>query len=269
MTDKSPEGSFLGLRHAVANVGDFSLGFWTGRGRRKVGRHGHDDAHFMFLLSGNLQTSATPASSSFRTPLAFYPAATIHDDQMAGGIGAFLSISVSHELTRFNGAKKLPSDAVLLGATRPQMTARKIVRKLTVNATLSPSELEAHCLDLVSHLWSSSPENTATSWLRRAHEALSDPSVEPPSMQKLSRSLGVHPVHLTRSFRKVYGSTPAAYAREVRLSAAANLLAGGKCSISEVAAQYGFADHSHLTKSLRRAYGVTPSFLRAETTPAR
>lgn len=69
----------------------------------------------------------------------------------------------------------------------------------------------------------------------------------------------MHPVHLTRTFRRFFGCTPGEYLRERRLEKAASLLAGSRLPLSEVALESGFADQSHLAKAFKRAYGVTPS----------
>ena len=267
MSERPAATSFLGLRHAAAKAGDFSLGFWSGRGRRKVKRHAHDDAHFIFMISGELLTGATRTTSAFRTQLVYYPAQTFHEDQMVGGIGAFVSISVGAELTLGEGRRALPVNASLLGDAKVQIAARSIAHALATGSAHGACDLEALSLELTAHLWDGRDDDHVTPWLSRACEALSDPFAAQPSIAALSRTLGVHPVHLTRSFRRAYGMTPAAYAKAVRLSAAAQLMTERSHNIAAVAALCGFADHAHLTNSFKRAYGVSPSFVRKHTAP--
>jgi AraC-like DNA-binding protein len=63
--------------------------------------------------------------------------------------------------------------------------------------------------------------------------------------------------HLMRSFCKEFGLPPHAYASQVRLIAAKQLLATGQ-KPAEAAAAVGLYDQSHLNRLFKRAYGITP-----------
>jgi AraC-like DNA-binding protein len=79
----------------------------------------------------------------------------------------------------------------------------------------------------------------------------------------IARRLGVSPFHLCRVFRRVTGVTLHAYRTSLRQRMALESLAADSCSVSRVAADFGFATHSHLTSTLRRGLGLTPTALRA------
>ncbi len=65
-----------------------------------------------------------------------------------------------------------------------------------------------------------------------------------------------------RAFRAVYGMAPSDYQRLLRLRTARRLIAQGR-SLSEAAAEAGFADQSHLTRWFVRCYGISPGDYRA------
>ncbi|KAB8186179.1 helix-turn-helix domain-containing protein [Microbispora catharanthi] len=65
-----------------------------------------------------------------------------------------------------------------------------------------------------------------------------------------------------RAFRAVYGMAPSDYQRLLRLRTARRLIAQGR-SLSETAAEAGFADQSHLTRWFVRCYGISPGDYRA------
>ena len=67
-----------------------------------------------------------------------------------------------------------------------------------------------------------------------------------------------------RSFRRHFKVTPMKYVNQVRLDAAARLLAEGDQSIASIAQATGFYDHSYFTKQFRAAKGMSPSAYRKQ-----
>jgi AraC family transcriptional regulator len=95
-------------------------------------------------------------------------------------------------------------------------------------------------------------------WLRDVHDLLQERVPDQTTLTDLAAAVGVHPVHLARTFRREYGMTVAQYARSLRLDWAAERLTAGDCTLAAVAAEAGFADQSHFTRAFRDHVGVTP-----------
>lgn len=74
----------------------------------------------------------------------------------------------------------------------------------------------------------------------------------------LARQLGVSRRTLERRFAADLGMTPAEAGRRMRLSQARALLERGQRSVTDIAAETGFADVSHLIRVFREAEGITP-----------
>jgi AraC-like DNA-binding protein len=79
---------------------------------------------------------------------------------------------------------------------------------------------------------------------------------------QLAAAAGCSRFALHRAFTATHGMTPADYQRQLRLRAARKQIAAGH-SISEAAAEAGFADQSHLTRWFGRYYGITPGGYRS------
>ena len=90
----------------------------------------------------------------------------------------------------------------------------------------------------------------------KVQEQLEDPDVPP--IAQLSREAGFHPVYLARLFRRTVGMTMSRYARRSRVRRVVGLLERGH-SLSAIAHETGFADHSHMCRTFRAETGVTPS----------
>lgn len=98
-------------------------------------------------------------------------------------------------------------------------------------------------------------------WLRRAREAIEDDTRRVP-VAELAGEAGVHPVSLTRAFRRVHGIALTTYRRRVRLRRAAARIVGSDVPLSRVAHASGYADHPHLCREVKALSGMTPSSLR-------
>ena len=99
-------------------------------------------------------------------------------------------------------------------------------------------------------------------WLVRVREQLHASAGETPTFAALAAAAGIHPVHLSRAFRKAYGMSPGHYLREIRIARAKQLLQQQSLPITQVAAATGFCDQSHLTRTFRRVTGMTPAIYR-------
>jgi AraC family transcriptional regulator len=104
--------------------------------------------------------------------------------------------------------------------------------------------------------------SNAPSWLRRVREALEDSYLLSPSLAELSGIAGVHPVHLSREFRKHYQSTIGEFIRKRRIEHASHLLANSETPLSEVALTCGFSDQSHFCAMFKSHTGLTPAKFR-------
>jgi AraC-like DNA-binding protein len=96
----------------------------------------------------------------------------------------------------------------------------------------------------------------------RARRLLDDPE-QRLTVSALAHSMNVHPIHLARQFRQTYGVSPREYRTIQLVRRAATLVLGTKTSLSRIAHECGFADHSHMCRAFRRVAGWSPSRLRA------
>lgn len=80
---------------------------------------------------------------------------------------------------------------------------------------------------------------------------------------ELVREIGWSRRHFVEQFRHHVGMGPKATARVLRFARAARMLDGSR-SISDVAADCGYADHSHLVRDVQAMAGCTPTELMAE-----
>lgn len=100
-------------------------------------------------------------------------------------------------------------------------------------------------------------------WLEEVREILSSRFTEPPSLAELGESVGVHPVHLAREFRKRFGCATGDYVRRLRIEQACAALTASDAPINEIALAAGFYDQSHFSNTFKKITGMTPATWRA------
>lgn len=110
-------------------------------------------------------------------------------------------------------------------------------------------------------------ESRAPAWLEHAREYLHAHFNCSFQIADVAEAVGVHPVHLARTFRRHYGASPSGYLRRLRLNWVAAQLAQSDEPLSYLAEHAGFADQSHLTRLFKRQTGVTPGQYRREVRP--
>jgi AraC family transcriptional regulator len=99
-------------------------------------------------------------------------------------------------------------------------------------------------------------------WLQVAIALADQQFQERLPLASVARRVGVHPVHLARTFRRVYQTTFGSYVRQVRVEFARGQLAGS-AALSDIAAAAGFCDQSHFSRCFKQYTGLTPAEYRA------
>ncbi|MDQ8738008.1 AraC family transcriptional regulator [Paenibacillus sp. LHD-38] len=77
--------------------------------------------------------------------------------------------------------------------------------------------------------------------------------------ETLAELVHMHPVYFSRDFHKIYGNTPVAMLKKLRLRRAKTLLEHPNLTISLIAEQCGFYDQAHFTRTFYETYQLLPS----------
>lgn len=75
------------------------------------------------------------------------------------------------------------------------------------------------------------------------------------SLKSLAAMAAMSPSKFERSFKRIFGSTPSAYIRSIRIQAACQFLAEGELSVSQIAFKTGHYDHSHFNRYFSKQMG--------------
>lgn len=140
--------------------------------------------------------------------------------------------------------------------------------------TLSPLLVEGIVLELLAEAGRVAParERGSPPWMARMLELLHDEFWRPWTLAAVAQEIGVHPVYLSRAFRRVHRQTLGEYLHRVRVQFAIEHLADESAGLVDVALRAGFADQSHFCRVFKLLTGCSPGayrkLLRVAGTPS-
>lgn len=256
-------GMFLAEPVHAVHAGSLILANWTAQAARPIERHAHASAHFMLVTSGRYHTIAAGEPSRDGDLLIFNPAGTEHDDRLETG-GAFFTISLPC-LNDAHPRFKMPTRPIKVGRPDALAIARRLLRELAAWGPDSMFVAEGLSNALTATLATRPDAKSPPCWLGDARTFLDDAYAEPLELREVAVRAGVHPFHLTRTFRRFFGQTPGEYLRARRLERAAQALTQSCDSIADIAVATGFSDQAHLTRRFRSGFGLSPAQYRGRT----
>jgi len=235
------------------------------RSEDEVATHRHDDAHFVFVLSGVYISSALHAPARAPAPtLVYNPAGTLHRDRFLDGKGRFMTVSLDPAvLAGAEETNAAQERAMVLTQSGAIVTAFRLAREIACGG--DAAMLEAGAWELLASFdqVASMERDPLPGWAYLAYDAVMDTASDRHlRIADLAAELGVHPVHLARVFRKAWGCSPGDLLRWRRVERAIGLLRRKELVLAEVALASGFADQSHMNRSFQAQCGTTPRVYR-------
>ena len=99
-------------------------------------------------------------------------------------------------------------------------------------------------------------------WLEEMRKLIEKDLSDAQNIIQLSEKLCLHRVYLSRAFKQYYGSSPVAFRKYVKISAAFFDLVLTTKSLAGIAYDSGFADQSHMTRDFLTYFGYIPARFR-------
>jgi AraC family transcriptional regulator len=239
---------------------------------RKLPEHAHELPFFAVLLGGEYGERYGHQHKQFGPfTIAFRPAGVPHQDEIGPHGVRFFEIEIrpiwKRRIQDCSGSLDTAHDEC--GGGEMLWLAMKLFRE-----THGPREQSDLCLgSLLAELVAAVarvPRETAKDaprWLGRVVDKMKTEYCERLTLEDLAREAGVHPVHLSRVFRRCEGEGIGEYVHRLRIRAACEQMLAPQRSLAEIGLATGFADQSHFTRAFRRITGMSPGEFRRLVTP--
>jgi AraC family transcriptional regulator len=236
---------------------------------QRIHRHKHPHARFLLILNGSMSElqGDEEAIAYERSTLLFRRAGEAHS-YVVGKDGARCLI-VDLDPAWIARAQAQAPVLVSSASFRKGLLlhlAHRLHGEFRLRDEVSRLAIESLALGILaeaSRRVRAGAEPVAPHWLPVAIAMIEHRFAERLLLTTVAQRAGVHPVHLARTFRRVYRTTFASYVRQVRVDFARRELAG-PAPLSDIACAAGFCDQSHLTRCFKRYTGLTPADYRAK-----
>ncbi|HXY25866.1 MAG TPA: AraC family transcriptional regulator [Candidatus Acidoferrum sp.] len=261
-------GSFFGVIHGKREQCGAIFSDVRHSSPRKLPMHSHELPFFGLLLDGHYgerylhrQTQFPPFTVMFR------PAGIPHQDEIGPrGVRLFeieLRPSWQKRLAECSASLETPREDVLGGPLL--WLGMKLFRE--VQSSGAPDEftiesLLAELLSLTARM-PRHPSKHAPAWLPRILDKLQTEHSRRLTLDELACEAGVHPVHLSRVFRRCTNEGISDYVHRLRVRSACEQMLAPQASLADISFSTGFADQSHFTRCFRKITGVTPAAFRS------
>jgi AraC family transcriptional regulator len=239
----------------------------------RLSRHSHASACFSVLLQGTITETYSKGTLDWRPfSFGFNLADEVHTTCVHGRGARFLIIEIAPEwLDRARDLSVVfDSSTVFQGGVLTSLGAR-LYREVRQPDDISPIAIEGIVLEMMAETSRERAklfaENRHPRWLERARELIEARFTESLSLAAIADSVGVHPVHLARVFRKHYRHTIGDYQRNLRVQFVCHEITTSDAPFSEIALSAGFYDQGHLSRIFKRHTGMTPAQYRAVSRP--
>jgi AraC family transcriptional regulator len=241
---------------------------------KKLPAHAHELAFFALLLEGEYGERYQRHDRQFRPfTIHFRPAGIPHQDEVGPHGVRFFEIEI-----RPNWRDRLVGDSAALDLAHDDCVGgpllwlgMKMHREFVgtdASENLAADDLlvESLLAEMLGHVARMRRENVANppAWLGRVMEKLAAEYSERLTLDDLSHEAGVHPVHLSRVFRKFVREGIGEHVHRLRIRAACEEMLTRELSMAEISLSTGYADQSHFTRAFRRATGMTPAAFRRQ-----
>jgi AraC family transcriptional regulator, transcriptional activator of the genes for pyochelin and ferripyochelin receptors len=138
----------------------------------------------------------------------------------------------------------------LHGSLRDLYTKGKIYELLSLYFTIAESSDSDHCPFIAN-------EETI-SQIKQAKDIIIENMANPPSLEELSKAVGLNLKKLKIGFKEFYGAPVFSFLLNYKLDYSKKMLEENKLNVSEIGLLVGYSTSSHFIAAFKKKFGITP-----------
>jgi len=230
---------------------------------RRLPRHAHELPFFCLLIEGEYgeaygrdERQYPPFSITFR------PAGIPHQDEVGPRGARFFQIELG---SRWQGEIRGEASAGCEDCRGGRLfwLGMSLFRETREAGVIDELGIESLLAEMLASIGPSEAlRGNPPRWLGRVEDKIEGEFWRRLTLAELSAEAGVHPVHLSRVFRRWKGDGIGEYVQRLRVRSACEGMVSAERGLAELAAASGFADQSHFNRVFRRVAGMSPGRFR-------
>ena len=258
-------GEFYGQTNKIIDLNDITLTD-TVYTHDKVDWHYHENAYFTFILEGNvIEGNKKEKYNCSAGSLLFHNWQEPHYNIKPEGFTRGFHIEIEKkwfDKLEFNAADLQGSN--YLDNPNLKFLMYKIFRETKLQDTVTPLSIEILLLESLAQMQRDDKTRFIKKplWVSEIKMILNERFLDGITLEYLSQSLDIHPVHLSRDFPKYFNSGLGEYVRKLKVEKALHLISNKKLHLTSIAHECGFSDQSHFIGCFKEMNGIRPSLHR-------
>ncbi len=224
--------------------------------------HYHENLHICFVFQGGkAETRHTTKYADRNGSIFFYHSQERHRWISPQPVSKSANIEIGQKfLEQYN-----ISETAIKEAVQNRVDAKtlflKIQKEMVINDENTNPAVQSLLLELISQ-----PENIRSQnlpyWVIKLRELLHDNWNEEITLPEIAQIVQVHPVTISKYFRKYFSCTLGEYRRKLKVEKSIDLIKSFDKSLSEIAFDCSFSDQSHFIRNFKESTGFLPKDFR-------
>ncbi|WP_377716683.1 AraC family transcriptional regulator [Pseudofulvibacter geojedonensis] len=222
--------------------------------------HSHEDIHLSLILQGgNLESRKNKDVQVTPGKIISYHQGEKHRNRFTEFPSKNLNLEFNNDFFTQNELSVTSPNLTGTKQIEHYLSLVKIYQELHINDLYTNDSI---LLSLKSLFTNNNISKYQPNWVPTLKEIIEDRWDEFIPLDELALNLNVHPVTISKYFKKYYNCSLGDYMRKIKVQKAIDLLLHTKMPITEIAYACGFSDNSHMTRIFKLYVGFIPKEIR-------
>lgn len=232
----------------------------------RVDWHYHENAYFTFILQGNvIERNKKEAYNCSAGSLLFHNWQEPHYNIKPKGYTRGFQIEMKgswfdkldFKIDNLQGSQKISNVDI-------KFLLYQIFKETKIEDGTTPLSIQSLLLHVLAEMFHSAKSQLDKNpiWVYKIREILFYEFENKLTLEYLSKTLNIHPVHLSRQFPRYFNCNIGDYLRKLKVEKSYTLLVNKQLTLTDIAYECGFADQSHFNRCFKSISGISPNTFR-------